>query len=89
MYIVKGFKKNEGKLDNGKAWSNYTLFCLKENEDGVIGYSVQAVKVPTKVLEKTFAEPSEMLDCKVRINYDIRTYSGKVTPVVVSVDIIE
>lgn len=87
MYIVKGFKKNSGKLDNGKEWTNYTLFCLKEDEN-VTGYNVQAVKVPTKVLEKTFGTPNEMIDCKIKINYDIRTYGGQEKAVVVGIDII-
>lgn len=88
MYIVKGFKKNSGKLDNGKDWSNYTLFCLKEDET-VTGYNVQAVKVPTKVLESTFVTPNEMIDCKIKINYDIRTYGGQEKAVVVGIDIID
>lgn len=88
MYIVKGFKKNSGKLDNGKDWSNYTLFCLKEDEN-VTGYNVQAVKVPTKVLESTFGTPNEMIDCKIKINYDIRTYGGQDKAIVVGIDIID
>ena len=89
MYTIKGFKKNSGKLDNGKEWSNYTLFCLTDKDKNVTGLSVQAVKVPTKVLEETFANPSEMLDKKVKINYDVRTYGGVEKAVVVSIDIIK
>lgn len=55
MYIIKGFKKNSGTLKNGKPWDNYTLFCLKE-ENGVTGYAVQAVKVPTRILQDTFPD---------------------------------
>lgn len=88
MYIVKGFKKNSGTLENGKPWSNYTLFCLKE-EDGVTGYSVQAVKVPTKVLQTAFPNSDSLIDSAIRINYDIRTYGGQVKPVVVSIDILD
>lgn len=88
MYIVKGYKKNSGTLDNGKKWSNYTLACLKDDEN-YNGFSVQSVKVPTKVLESAFGEPAEMLDKKIRVNYDIRTYNGSEKAVVTSIDIIK
>lgn len=87
MYIVKGFKKNSGTLENGKPWSNYTLFCLKE-EEGVMGYSVQPVKVPTKILRDTFPKPESLIDSSIRVNYDICTYGNQVKPVVVSIDIL-
>lgn len=88
MYIVKGYKKNSGTLENGKPWTNYTLFCLKESE-GVTGYAVQSVKVPTKILQETFPNPDSLIDTTININYDIRTYGGQVKPVVVGIDIIK
>ncbi|WP_337790110.1 hypothetical protein [Ruminococcus bicirculans (ex Wegman et al. 2014)] len=87
MYIIKGFKKNSGTLKNGKPWENYTLFCLKD-EDGVTGYSVQAVKVPVKVLQDTFPDSSALIDTSIRINYDIRTYNGQDKAVVTGIDIL-
>lgn len=88
MYIVKGYRKNSGTLDNGKKWSNYTLACLKYDDD-FEGYSVQLVKVPTKILENTFADPSEMIDEKIKVNYDVRTYNGSEKAVVTSIDVID
>ena len=83
MYIIKGFKKNSGTLKNGKPWDNYTLFCLKE-ENGVTGYAVQAVKVPTKILQDT----SALIDTSIKVNYEIRTYVGQDKAVVVGIDIL-
>ena len=71
MYIIKGFKKNSGTLKNGKPWDNYTLFCLKE-ENGVTGYAVQAVKVPTKILQDTFPDSSALIDTSIKVNYEIK-----------------
>lgn len=87
MYIIKGFKKNSGTLKNGKPWDNYTLFCLKE-EDGVTGYAVQAVKVPTKILQDTFHDSSALIDSAIKVNYEIRTYGGQDKAVVVGIDIL-
>lgn len=88
MYIIKGFKKNSGTLKNGKPWDNYTLFCLKE-ENGVTGYAVQAVKVPTKILQETFPNSAAIIDSHVNINYGVRTFGGAEKLVVESIDIIK
>ena len=85
--IIKGFKKNSGSLKNGKPWDNYTLFCLKE-ENGVTGYAVQAVKVPTKILQDTFPDSSALIDTAIKVNYEIRTYGGQDKAVVVGIDIL-
>ena len=87
MYIVKGYKKNSGTLDNGKPWNNYSLFCLRKNDD-VVGYSCQVIKVPTKILQETFSSPDDIIDKDINVLYDIRTYDGRVVPVVVGIDII-
>ena len=81
MYIIKGFKKNSGTLKNGKPWDNYTLF-------GVTGYAVQAVKVPTKILQDTFPDSSALIDTAIKVNYEIRTYGGQDKAVVVGIDIL-
>ena len=65
----------------------YVLFCLKE-ENGVTGYAVQAVKVPTRILQDTFPDSSALIDTAIKVNYEIRTYGGQDKAVVVGIDIL-
>lgn len=91
MYIVKGFRHNTGVIKGtGKAWENYTLMCLKDTKaDNLTGYEVQAVKVPVAALQNAFPNSASIIDSKIKINYEVRTFAGKEQAVVESIDIIK
>ena len=88
MYTIVGFKENKGKFDNGREWSNYSLFCLKD-EDNVNGKNIQMVKVPTKLLQDTFPDSKTVVGSDVMFDVDIRSYNGVSKPVVTGINIIK
>lgn len=49
---------------------------------------MQAVKVPTKILQDTFPDSSALIDTSIKVNYEIRTYGGQDKAVVVGIDIL-
>lgn len=90
MYKIVGFKKNEGKLDNGMPWSNFTLHCCKTSSDrNFAGDEVQVIKVPTSILQSTFSSSDDLIGSKINIYFDMRTYNGQSKIVVTGMDIIE
>lgn len=89
MYNIVGFKKNSGKLDNGKDWSNYTLYCHKDSHDEkVVGFEVQTIKVPTNVLQSAFPVPNDMLGADVNFCFDVRSYNGVDKVVVTDISVL-
>ena len=90
MYTILGFKKNSGKLDNGKEWSNFTLHCAKtSNDNSFTGEEVQVIKCPTKLLQENFENSSNLVGAKVNFIFDMRTYNGQSKVVVTGLDIID
>ena len=88
MYIVKGFRKNTGNID-GKDWCNYSLFCTCPDDPAVIGESVSTFKVKPAVLEKSFAEPRDLIGATVAFCMEQRNFGGKTSVVVTDIIILK
>lgn len=88
MYIVKGYRENKGNID-GKDWRNYTLFCTCPDDPAVIGESVTTFKVKPAVLDKSFADPSDLIGSTVAFCMEQRNYGGKTSVAVTDIIIIK
>ncbi|WP_124101050.1 hypothetical protein [Ruminococcus sp. Marseille-P6503] len=88
MYTIVGFKENKGTLENGREWKNYSVFCTKEDST-VNGRSVQAVKVPVKLLQDTFPDSTAVIGSNVTFDVDIRVYNGIQKPVITGINILD
>ena len=86
MYKIIGYKRNTGKLENGKEWENFSLYCTKE-DPSVDGLSVEVVKVNPEILKSVFPNSKDVLGSEVAFAMDVRRYNG--TPKVVVTNIIK
>lgn len=84
MYKIIGYKRNTGKLDNGKEWENFTLFCTKEDPT-VDGLSTEIIKVKPEVLKAAFPDSNKVLGASVGFSMDVRRYNGVPKVIVTSI----
>ncbi len=86
-YTIVGFKENSGKLDNGREWKNYSVYCTKDDTK-VNGKSVQTMRVPADLLQETFPDSKSVIGSRVTFDVDIRTYGGVQKVVVCGINIL-
>lgn len=86
MYTIVGFKRNTGKLENGKEWENFSLFCTKE-DNSVEGVAVEIVRVKPEVLKGAFPKSDDVLGSRVSFAMECRHYNG--SPKVIVTQIIK
>ena len=78
MYTIVGFRRNEGKLENGKPWENFQLFCTKDDPT-IDGQGVDIIKVSPKLIKDAFPDSSDVIGSKVDFAMEVRSYNGKQT----------
>lgn len=88
MYIIRGLKKHSGEIE-GRKWENFSLFCTKPNDDGVVGESVATIKVKSPVLQKAFPDCDKVVGSSVEFVMEQRFYSGKPSIVVTDIKILK
>lgn len=89
MYIIRGYKKNEGEY-KGKSYCNYSLFCSLPDDYGVTGESVATIKVKPDVLQRAFPESNNgVVGSHVEFTYKQMQFDGRVTAVVNSIKILK
>lgn len=90
MYIVKGIKKNSGVFENGRQWCNYDLHCLSDKEEeNLLGYTVKVIRVSSQLFLNTENNFGDLLDRKVKFDFDVARYNGKEKVIVTSIDVLD